>query len=157
MLTATNWTRHEYWHCVVIQLFGENVLLFRCLLYADGYQVAEITAVGFATIGWRYYIVYACINFFLILPCTSTYPYHRIVYLTTNAGVFFFYPETNGRHLEEVDQIFRDSKSIFDPVKIARRLPVHKRLARSAIMESLRLKGWKTAREHLTDCSRREA
>ena len=30
--------------------------------------VAEITPVGFATIGWRYYIVYACINFFFILP-----------------------------------------------------------------------------------------
>lgn len=32
-------------------------------------QVAEITPVGFATIGWQYYIIYACINFFLILPC----------------------------------------------------------------------------------------
>jgi hypothetical protein len=30
--------------------------------------VAEITPVGFATIGYRYYIIYACINFFLILP-----------------------------------------------------------------------------------------
>lgn len=37
----------------------------------------------------------------------------------------FFFPETNGRHLEEVDQIFRDSKNIFDPVKQARRLPDH--------------------------------
>ena len=31
--------------------------------------VAEITPVAFASIGWRYYIVYACINFFLIVPC----------------------------------------------------------------------------------------
>ena len=31
--------------------------------------VAEVTPVGFATIGWRYYIIYACINFFLTLPC----------------------------------------------------------------------------------------
>lgn len=40
-------------------------------------------------------------------------------------GNSFFFPETNGRHLEEVDQIFRDSKSVFDPVKMARRLPDH--------------------------------
>ena len=41
------------------------------------------------------------------------------------SGVYFFYPETNGRHLEEVDQIFRDSKNIFDPVKKAKNLPTH--------------------------------
>lgn len=33
------------------------------------FVVAEVTPVGFASIGWRYYIVYATINFFLILPC----------------------------------------------------------------------------------------
>jgi hypothetical protein len=32
------------------------------------FLVAEITPTGFATIGWRYYIIYACINWFLILP-----------------------------------------------------------------------------------------
>ncbi|KAK5116745.1 hypothetical protein LTR62_007419 [Meristemomyces frigidus] len=72
------------------------------------FLVAEVTPVGFATLGWRYYIVWACINFFLILP-----------------SVYFFFPETNGRHLEEVDQIFRDSHNIFQPVKEARRLPSH--------------------------------
>jgi hypothetical protein len=28
-------------------------------------------------------------------------------------------------HLEQVDQIFRDSKNIFDPPKMAKRLPIH--------------------------------
>lgn len=37
------------------------------------FLVAEITPVGFATIGWKYYIVFACINYFLILPCKSRY------------------------------------------------------------------------------------
>jgi len=37
--------------------------------------------------------------------------------------VYFFFPETNGLHLEEVDQIFRESKSIFQPVRVARGLP----------------------------------
>jgi sugar porter (SP) family MFS transporter len=35
------------------------------------FVVAEITPTGFATIKYRYYIVYATINFFLILPCKS--------------------------------------------------------------------------------------
>jgi len=37
-------------------------------------------------------------------------------------GVYFFFPETSGRHLEEVDQIFRESKNIFDPVKKAHKV-----------------------------------
>ncbi|KAF7932121.1 uncharacterized protein EAE97_009142 [Botrytis byssoidea] len=68
--------------------------------------VAEITPVGFATIGWRYYIIYACINLFLIL-----------------LGVYLFFPETNGRHLEEVDQIFLRSKSIIDTVRVSKYMP----------------------------------
>lgn len=35
------------------------------------FVVAEITPTGFDTIHWRYYIIYACINWFLILPCKS--------------------------------------------------------------------------------------
>jgi hypothetical protein len=37
--------------------------------------------------------------------------------------VYLFFPETNGLHLEEVDQIFRDSKTVLDPVKMAAQLP----------------------------------
>ncbi|PQE31592.1 sugar transporter protein [Rutstroemia sp. NJR-2017a WRK4] len=86
--------------------------------------VAEITPVGFATIGYRYYIIYACINFFLILPGKL----HQFQYvqrrrrLTTIKGVYFFFPETNGRHLEEVDQIFIQSKNVFDSVPVARHM-----------------------------------
>ena len=36
---------------------------------------------------------------------------------------YFFFPETNGRHLEQIDEIFRKSKGIFDPVKIEKELP----------------------------------
>ncbi|CAN8105411.1 unnamed protein product [Discula destructiva] len=70
------------------------------------FVVAEITPVGFSTIGYRYPIVYACINLFLTLPC-----------------VYFLFPETNGRHLEEVDTIFMHSRSIFDTVSIANEFP----------------------------------
>ena len=37
--------------------------------------------------------------------------------------VYLFFPETNGRPLEEMDAIFAQSKSIFDPPKIARTMP----------------------------------
>lgn len=39
--------------------------------------------------------------------------------------MYFFYPETNGIDLEEVDQIFRDSSNIFEPPKMAKRLIMH--------------------------------
>lgn len=37
--------------------------------------------------------------------------------------VYFFYPETAGRSLEEINMIFVQSKSIFDTVRVARKLP----------------------------------
>lgn len=69
------------------------------------FVIAEVTPVGFANIGWQYYIVYAVISAFA-------------------AVVFYlFYPETRGRTLEEIDEIFIQSKSIFDTVRVARVLP----------------------------------
>lgn len=70
------------------------------------FLVAEITPTAFATVGWRYYVVFACTNLVLILPC-----------------IFLFFPETNNLRLEEVDQIFRDSRHALDPVRMAARLP----------------------------------
>ncbi|KAJ6187177.1 hypothetical protein N7519_002085 [Penicillium mononematosum] len=68
------------------------------------FVLAEVSPVGFATIHWRYYIVYACISAF---ACVSFY---------------FFCPETKGRTLEEIDDIFVQSKSTFDTVRIAREM-----------------------------------
>jgi hypothetical protein len=36
--------------------------------------------------------------------------------------VYFLFPETQGLHLESVDQIFLESRNIFDPVRVARKL-----------------------------------
>jgi sugar porter (SP) family MFS transporter len=69
------------------------------------FVLAEVSPVGFATISWRYYIVYACISAF---ACVCFY---------------FFCPETKGRTLEEIDDIFVQSKSIFDTVRVAREMP----------------------------------
>ncbi|KAJ5443480.1 Major facilitator superfamily domaingeneral substrate transporter [Penicillium daleae] len=69
------------------------------------FVLAEVSPIGFATIEWRYYIVYACISAF---GCMVFY---------------FFYPETKGRTLEEIDEVFILSKSIFDTVNIAQEMP----------------------------------
>jgi MFS family permease len=69
------------------------------------YLVAEITPVGFSSIGWKYFFVYVATN------------------ATAGITVYYFFPETAGRSLEEIDEIFTKSKSIFDPVRIARQLP----------------------------------
>lgn len=75
-----------------------------CWLF--NFMVAEVTPTAFANIKWRYNIVYAAIS---VASCVM---------------VFLFFPETRGRSLEEIDEIFLQSKSIFDPVRVANKLPV---------------------------------
>ncbi|KAJ5091055.1 hypothetical protein NUU61_005925 [Penicillium alfredii] len=69
------------------------------------FLLAEVTPVGFDTIDWQYYIIFAVLNA-VIVPT-----------------VYFFFPETNGRSLEEIDEIFLQSRNILDPPRIARSLP----------------------------------
>lgn len=73
-------------------------------VWTFNFLLAEVTPIGFATIGSRYYIVFAVVNA-AIVP-----------------SVYFFFPETKGRSLEEIDEIFTQSKSIFDPPRVARRM-----------------------------------
>jgi hypothetical protein len=61
-----------------------------------------ITPVSFASIGYKTYIIFAVINAFII-PC-----------------VYFFYPETAYRSLEEMDGIFQQATNVFDVVRLAR-------------------------------------
>ena len=58
-----------------------------------------VTPVAFGQIGPRYWIVFAVVG--SLIPAT----------------VFFFFPETVGRNLEELDLAFRESKSIFGVVR----------------------------------------
>ncbi|OJJ97772.1 hypothetical protein ASPACDRAFT_1858499 [Aspergillus aculeatus ATCC 16872] len=74
-------------------------------VWTFNFLLAEVTPVGFDTISWRYYIIFAVLNA-AIVPT-----------------VYFFFPETNGRSLEEIDEIFMQSKSVLDPPRLARTLP----------------------------------
>lgn len=64
-----------------------------------------ITPVAIQTIGYQYYIVYA-----VIAACIP-------------ASIYFFYPETMGRKLEDIDMIFRESPSVWSTVKYAKITP----------------------------------
>jgi len=51
-------------------------------------MVVQVTPVGISNIGWRYYIIFAIFNACFV-PI-----------------MYFFYPETKGLELEDVDRLF---------------------------------------------------
>ncbi|KAA8649356.1 uncharacterized protein ATNIH1004_005257 [Aspergillus tanneri] len=69
------------------------------------FMVVMITPVAFENIGYKTYIIFAVINAF-IFPV-----------------VYFFFPETRYRSLEEMDNIFKKSTSIFDAAPISLKEP----------------------------------
>lgn len=69
------------------------------------FMIAEVTPVAIASIAWKYYIVFTV--------CSAT----------ACVAIYFLYPETQGRSLEEIDAIFLQSNSIFDTVRVAKTLP----------------------------------
>lgn len=69
------------------------------------FLIVMITPVAFANIGYKTYIIFAVINAFMV------------------PSVYFFFPETAYRSLEEMDEIFQKSTNPFDVVKIAHDLP----------------------------------
>lgn len=70
--------------------------------WLSNFVVVLVTPVGFDNIKYRYWIVYAVINA-AIVPT-----------------VYFMFPETTGLSLEEVDEVFCQSQSFFDPPRVAR-------------------------------------
>lgn len=64
-----------------------------------------VTPVAINTIGWQYYIVFAVIS-----ACIPV-------------SVYFLFPETKGRSLEELDLIFRESPSPWATVRFTKNRP----------------------------------
>ncbi len=69
------------------------------------FVVAQITPPGSANLGNRYWIIWAVFN------------------AAGGTIVYFFFPETNGRSLEDVDHVFEQSQGLFDVVGIAKKTP----------------------------------
>ncbi|KAE8418026.1 major facilitator superfamily domain-containing protein [Aspergillus pseudocaelatus] len=74
------------------------------------FLLVEVTPSGFSSLGWKYFIIYAAINLVLLVPM-----------------VYFLFPETESLHLEVIDNIFLDSKHVFQPVSAAKSLRKHAR------------------------------
>ncbi|KAF2150918.1 general substrate transporter [Myriangium duriaei CBS 260.36] len=84
-------------------LYASEISPLEVRVYITSVSTAVMTPAILAQVNGRYYILYAAINLFLVLPV-----------------VYFCFPETNGRTLEEIDEIFSNSKNIFQPVKFSR-------------------------------------
>ena len=75
-----------------------------------------VTPVALDSIGWQYYIVYA-----VIAACVPV-------------SVYFFFPETMGRNLEEIELIFKESPSVFSTVKFAKNRPRNYKLDQGQVV-----------------------
>lgn len=73
--------------------------------WAFNFMVVMVTPVAFENIGYQTYIIFAVINAFIV------------------PVVYFFYPETAYRSLEEMDTIFHKTTSIWNCVSVARNEP----------------------------------
>lgn len=80
--------------------------LTSCTLWSFNFLVVEVTPVGFANLGYKFFIVFAVINLAFLTPV-----------------VYFFFPETQRRSLEDMDTIFLTSKSALAVVNVARHMP----------------------------------
>jgi len=95
----------------VFHLYSKPLDLVRLLFRAKieqlltnrhrNFVVNMVTPIAIRTIGWKYYLVYACIG--AIIPVV----------------VFFYFPETKGRTLEELDIMFKQVPSIREIVRVS--------------------------------------
>ncbi|KAI1652820.1 putative sugar transporter [Daldinia decipiens] len=72
--------------------------------WAWNFLVVMVTPVAIYSIGWQYYIVFA-----VIAACVPV-------------SVYFLFPETMGRSLEEIDLMFKDSPSALATVRFEKQL-----------------------------------
>ncbi|KAF2405496.1 general substrate transporter [Trichodelitschia bisporula] len=72
------------------QIRARGVALATCTYFVACITFVTPGATAIATIGWKYFVVFACLTVVTIIV------------------VYFFYPETNGRSLEELAELFGD-------------------------------------------------
>jgi len=72
------------------------------------FMVVEITPIGIQSLHWKFYIIWTVFNFSFV-PL-----------------VYFFYPETSDRTLEDIDRFFRENQHVFvhrDPNAVQSKRP----------------------------------
>lgn len=84
--------------------------------YAFQFMIGLVTPIAFEQIGWKYFIVFAVIGCMMV------------------PTMYIFFPETTGRTLEQIDDIFRESSTIFDPPRIAKRPPVDSTVEKQTVI-----------------------
>ena len=82
-------------------------------LWTFAFVMAEITPVALTNISYRFFIIFAVCNAAIAVT------------------VYFFFPETMSLSLEQIDQIFIETTSYFDCVKVADN--IHKRVMQAGI------------------------
>jgi MFS family permease len=83
--------------------------------WAFSILIANVTPIAFNSMGQKYFFIFAAFN-------ASIVPI-----------VYYLFPETSGRELEEIDEIFTISSGVLDVVKRAKELP--KRQPNELLME----------------------
>lgn len=91
-------------------------------LWASNFLVVEITPIGFANLGYKFFIIFAVLNLCLILPGIYTPHLLERLKLTNSIVVYFFFPETRMQTLESLDLVFSSAKSPFHVVQKAREI-----------------------------------
>ena len=95
-------------------------------LQAFNFMVVMVTPIAFASIQYKTYIVFAVMYAFPLFPSKKPTPlilpspYSNAFMIPV---IYFFYPETAYRSLEEMDTIFRKCNSYLTIVKIAQEEP----------------------------------
>ncbi|KAL3491956.1 general substrate transporter [Aspergillus germanicus] len=83
------------------------------------FMVVEITPIGIQNLGWRFYIVWIALNAAMV------------------PAVYFFYPETAGRTLEDIDEYYRTDPPLLvfrDKEAISRKRPERYRIKEEEII-----------------------
>lgn len=91
-------------------------------LWSFNFLVVEVTPSGFTNLGYKFFIVFAVLNICLLTPgmyCVQ----ERQRFTDRILVVYFFFPETRRRSLEDMDAIFLAAKSALDVPKVSKRLP----------------------------------
>ena len=72
----------------------------------------QITPVGIANLGWRFYIIWAIFNA-IFVPVSRSYHNRRKCgdLIRPAQLVYLVYPETANRHLEDIDKLYREGES----------------------------------------------